>query len=99
MKKYTHRQCGGEVETPLLTEDADVGLEYAPFDDDDGLVDCDSRPPATMATAGTGPSTGLAVRHRSLPRKRRKRKAATGEAVVLLSNNRRTRAILLQQVT
>ncbi|XP_017713082.1 PREDICTED: serine/arginine repetitive matrix protein 3 [Rhinopithecus bieti] len=29
------------VETPRLTEGAEPGLEYAPFDDDDGPVDCD----------------------------------------------------------
>ncbi|XP_032612151.1 serine/arginine repetitive matrix protein 3 isoform X2 [Hylobates moloch] len=34
---------GGHIvaETPRLTEGAELGLEYAPFDDDDGPVDCD----------------------------------------------------------
>uniref|UniRef100_A0A2K5E540 Serine/arginine repetitive matrix 3 n=1 Tax=Aotus nancymaae TaxID=37293 RepID=A0A2K5E540_AOTNA len=34
---------GGHIvaETPRLTEGAEPGLEYAPFDDDDGPVDCD----------------------------------------------------------
>lgn len=33
--------AGSVVETPRLIEGADPGLEYAPFDEDDGPVDCD----------------------------------------------------------
>ncbi|KAK2117296.1 hypothetical protein P7K49_004182 [Saguinus oedipus] len=83
------------VPTPRLTEGAEPGLEYAPFDDDDGPVDCDCpaacyrghrgyrsaaaagcpRSPPPPRPSPPGPSTGLAARHRPLPRKRRKRKA------------------------
>ncbi|XP_070950252.1 uncharacterized protein [Macaca nemestrina] len=47
---------------------------------DGGLVGLHSLTASTPAPSPQGPSTGLAARHRPLPRKRRKRKAATGEA-------------------
>lgn len=33
--------AGSVAETPRLPEGAEPGLEYAPFDEDDGPVDCD----------------------------------------------------------
>jgi len=33
--------AGSVAETPRLIEGAELGLEYAPFDEDDGPVDCD----------------------------------------------------------
>lgn len=105
--------AGSVAETPRLIEGAELGLEYAPFDEDDGPVDCDCpascyrghrgdrsapaaagdggwgwRPPLpphlcprpTPPPSHPGPSTGLAALRRPLPRRRRKRKAATGEA-------------------
>ena len=33
--------AGSVAETPRLIEGTELGLEYAPFDEDDGPVDCD----------------------------------------------------------
>lgn len=35
------RVAGSVAETPRLIEGTELGLEYAPFDEDDGPVDCD----------------------------------------------------------
>lgn len=109
---------GSVAETPRLIEGTELGLEYAPFDEDDGPVDCDCpascyrghrgdrsapaaagnggwdggrpspvtsaltppRPAPPCPPSHPGPSTGPAVPRRPLLRRRRKRKAATGEA-------------------
>ncbi|XP_010852657.1 PREDICTED: serine/arginine repetitive matrix protein 3 [Bison bison bison] len=64
---------GGHIvaETPRLIEGAELGLEYAPFDEDDGPVDCDL--PRSLERSESGSRRKRRHRSRS-PKSKRKEK-------------------------